>query len=139
MKVVRLNENDIENLVKKIIREEESEMKAEPKEKSLMLLKTKNGELSSVDEIVRAIQNAKMAFEDLCNSKLTGKDGYSREIDGIVNDFTKLEDKVRKSKETIGKFVQQKSKEDNMTYMKQKQMDYMRKRQEAEKSGRYYA
>ena len=118
MKVVRLNENDIENLVKKIIREEESEMKAEPKEKSLMLLKTKNGELSSVDEIVRAIQNAKMAFEDLCNSKLTGKDGYSREIDGIVNDFTKLEDKVRKSKETIGKFVQQKSKEDHMKQRK---------------------
>jgi hypothetical protein len=80
-----------------------------------------------------------MAFEDLCNSKLTGKDGYSKEIDGIVNDFTKLEDKVRKSKETIGTFVQQKSKQDNMAYMKQKQMDYMKKRQEAEKSGRYYA
>jgi hypothetical protein len=137
-KVVRLNENDIENLVKKIIKEDEQQPN-QPKEKSLVLLKTNNGELSTVDEIVRAIQQAKMAFEDLCNSKLTGKDGYSKEIDGIVNDFTKLEDKVRKSKETIGTFVQQKSKQDNMAYMKQKQMDYMKKRQEAEKSGRYYA
>ena len=140
MKVVRLNENDIENLVRKIIKEDEGQMKPmEPKEKSLVLLKTNNGELSTVDEIVRAIQHAKIAFEDLCNSKLTGKDGYSKEIDGIVNDFTKLEDKVRKSKETIGTFVQQKSKQDNMAYMKQKQMDYMRKRKEAEEKGRYYA
>lgn len=137
-KVVRLNENDIEKLVKKILNEE-GEQPNQPKEKSLVLLKTNNGELSTVDEIVRAIQQAKMAFEDLCNSKLTGKDGYSKEIDGIVNDFTKLEDKVRKSKETIGTFVQQKSKQDNMTYMKQKQMDYMRKRKEAEEKGRYYA
>jgi len=103
-KVIRLNENDIEKLVKKIMKEE-GEQPNQSKEKSLVLLRTNNGELSTVDEIVRAIQQAKMAFEDLCNSKLTGKDGYSKEIDGIVNDFTKLEDKVRKSKETIGTFV----------------------------------
>ena len=140
MKVVRLNENDIENLVKKIIKEDEGQMNpSEPKEKSLVLLKTNNGELSTVDEIVRAIQHAKIAFEDLCNSKLTGKDGYSREIDGIVNDFTKLEDKVRKSKETIGKFVQQKSKQDHMSYMKKRKMDYMANQEKARNQGKYYA
>lgn len=140
MKVVRLNENDIENLVKKIIKEDEGQMNpSEPKEKSLVLLKTNNGELSTVDEIVRAIQQAKMAFEDLCNSKLTGKDGYSKEIDGIVNDFTKLEDKVRKSKETIGTFVQQKSKQDHMAYMKKRKMDYMANQEKARNQGKYYA
>ena len=140
MKVVRLNENDIENLVKKIIKEDEGQMKpAEPKEKSLVLLKTNNGELSTVDEIVRAIQQAKMAFEDLCNSKLTGKDGYSKEIDGIVNDFTKLEDKVRKSKETIGTFVQQRSRQDHMAYMKKRKMDYMANQEKARNQGKYYA
>ncbi len=67
-KVVRLNENDIEKLVKKIIKEGEDQMQPNvPKEKSLVLLKTNNGELSTVDEIVRAIQQAKMAFEDLCS------------------------------------------------------------------------
>ena len=137
-KVVRLNENDIENLVRKIIKEE-GEQPNQPKEKSLVLLKTNNGELSTVDEIVRAIQQAKMAFEDLCNSKLTGKDGYSKEIDGIVNDFTKLEDKVRKSKETIGTFVQQKSKQDHMSYMKKRKMDYMAKQKRARDEGSYYA
>jgi len=133
-KIVKLNENDIENLVKKILKEED-EMAGQPKEKSLVLLKTNNGELSTVDEIVRAIQQAKMAFEDLCNSKLTGKDGYTKEIDGIVNDFTKLEDKVRKSKETIGKFVQQKSKED---HMRQRKIDYMKQKQAREKGSSYY-
>jgi hypothetical protein len=132
-KIVKLSENDIENLVRKIMSEEESQMT--PKEKSLVLLKTNNGELSTVDEIVRAIQQAKMAFEDLCNSKLTGKDGYTKEIDGIVNDFTKLEDKVRKSKETIGKFVQQKSKED---HMRQRKIDYMKQKQAREKGSSYY-
>ena len=138
MKVVRLNENDIEKLVKKIIKEDEQQPQP-TKEKSLVLLKTNNGELSTVDGIIRAIQQAKMAFEDLCNSKLTGKDGYSREIDGIVNDFTKLEDKVRKSKETIGKFVQQKGKQDHMAYMKKRKMDYMANQEKARNQGKYYS
>lgn len=137
-KIVRLNENDIEKLVKKIIKED-GEQGMEPKEKSLVLLKTNNGELSTIDGIITAIKQAKDAFEDLVNSKLTGSDGYTKEIDGIVNDFTKLEDKVRKSKETVSKFVQQKNKQNKIDHMKQQKVDYMRKRQEAEKSGRYYA
>lgn len=137
MKVVRLNENDIEKLVKKIIKEDEQQ--PQPKEKSLVLLKANNGELSTIDGIISVIKQAKDAFEDLVNSKLTGKDGYSKEIDGIVNDFTKLEDKVRKSKETVSKFVQQKGEQDKMDHMKQRKMDYMRKKQDAEKRGRYYS
>ncbi len=139
MKVVRLNENDIEKLVKKIIKEEDEQQPQPTKEKSLVLLKTNNGELSTMDGIISVIKQAKDAFEDLVNSKLTGSDGYTKEIDGIVNDFTKLEDKVRKSKETVSKFVQQKSQQDKMDHMKQRKMDYMKKRQEAEKTGRYYA
>lgn len=138
-KVIKLTENDIEKLVKKIIKEEENNQPEQKQEKQVSLLRTNNGELSTIDGIVRSIQQAKMAFEDLCNSKLTGQDGYSKEIDGIVNDFTKLEDKVRKSKETVGKFVQQKSREDHMRHHKQKQMDYMRKKEEAVKKGRFYA
>ena len=138
-KVIRLNENDIENLVKKIIKEEDEQQPQPTKEKSLVLLKTNNGELSTMDGIISVIKQAKDAFEDLVNSKLTGSDGYTKEIDGIVNDFTKLEDKVRKSKETVSKFVQQKGQQDKMDHMKQRKMDYMKKRQEAEKTGRYYA
>jgi len=145
-KVVRLNENDIEKLVKKIIREDENQIqgsqpqpKQEKKEKSISMVKLNQGELSTIDSIIRTIQQAKMAFEDLCNAKLTGSDGYSKEIDGIVNDFTKLEDKVRKSKETVSNFVVQNRERNKIDHMKHKQMDYMSKRKEAEKNGRYYA
>jgi hypothetical protein len=137
-KIIRLKENDIEKLVKKIIKENDEQIQ-EPQEKSLVLLKTNNGELSTIDGIITAIKQAKDAFEDLVNSKLTGRDGYTKEIDGIVNDFTKLEDKVRKSKETVSKFVQQKNKQDKMDHMKQRKMDYMANQERARKEGRYYA
>ena len=139
MKVVRLNENDIEKLVKKIIKEEDEQQPQPTKEKSLVLLKTNNGELSTMDGIISVIKQAKDAFEDLVNSKLTGSDGYTKEIDGIVNDFTKLEYKVRKSKETVSKFVQQKGKQDHMAYMKKRKMDYMANQEKARKRGSYYA
>jgi len=137
-KVIKISENDIENLVKKILKEE-GEEQPQKQEKKVSLMRTNNGELSTIDDIVRKIQQVKMSFEDLCNSKLTGQDGYSKEIDGIVNDFTKLEDKVRKSKETVGRLLQQKSKEDHMRHQKQKQMDYMRKRKSDENTGRMYS
>lgn len=138
-KVIRLNENDIEKLVKKIIKEEDEQQPQQAKEKSLVLLKTNNGELSTMDGIIKAIKTAKDAFEDLVNGKLTGSDGYTKEIDGIVNDFTKLEDKVRKSKEVVSKFVQQKSQQDKVDNMRQRQTDYMAKRRNAEKRGDFYA
>lgn len=138
-KVIRLNENDIEKLVKKIIKEEDEQQPQQAKEKSLVLLKTNNGELSTMDDIIRAIKSAKDAFEDLVNSKLTGSNGYTKEIDGIVNDFTKLEDKVRKSKEVVSKFVQQKTQQDKVDNMRQRQTNYMAKRRNAEKRGDFYA
>lgn len=138
-KVIRLNENDIEKLVKKIIKEEDEQQPQQAKEKSLVLLKTNNGELSTMDDIIRAIKSAKDAFEELVNGKLTGRDGYSEEIDGIVNHFTKLEDKVRKSKEVVSKFVQQKTQQDKVDNMRQRKMDHMRKRNDAEKRGDFYA
>jgi hypothetical protein len=134
-KVIRLNENDIENLVKKIIKEEEMSKT----EKNISILQAKHGELSSIDGIIKMIKQAKDAYEDLVNTKITGENGYSKEIDGIVNDFTKLEDKVRKSKENISKFVAQKSEKEKVDHMRHKKMDYMRKRQDAEKNGRFYA
>jgi hypothetical protein len=138
-KVIRLNENDIEKLVKKIIREDDEQQPQQPvKEKSLVLLKTNNGELSTVDDIITTIGTAEKMFEELC-SKVTGEDGHAKEIDGIRSDFLKLKKTLLNSKETIGTFLQQKSRQDHMSYMKKKQqhMSYMKKK--AEDEGRYYS
>lgn len=147
-KVIRLNENDIERLVKKIIREDEGQpapqqggqpQKKEKEEKQPNVKQVGDGILPGIDDTIRKIQDAKRDFEDLCNTKLTGAEGYSKEIDGIVNDFTKLEDKVRKSKEIISNHIVKQKQVKKVDYMKHKQMEMRNKRRDAEQNGNLYA
>lgn len=140
-KVVRLNENDIEKLVKKIMREND-EQQVEKKEKTpepIRMHQVGDGVLPTIDDIILSIQKSKMSFEQLVNSKLTGKEGYAKEIDGIVNDFTKLEDKVRKSKEKISSFVIQQRERKKVDHMSNKRVEMKNKRREAEDNGNLYA
>ena len=58
------------------------------------------------------MNQAKSSFEDLCK-QVTGSNGYSDEIDGILKDFGKLEQKLRGSKKTVGKFIQQQTQKAN--------------------------
>jgi|LakMenE01Jun11ns_1017448.scaffolds.fasta_scaffold8853401_1 hypothetical protein len=116
-KVVRLTENDIEKLVQKIIKEEGEE--------KIEHLKTSKGELSTIDNIISVMNQAKSSFEDLCK-QVTGSDGYSGEIDGILKDFGKLEQKLRDSKQTVGKFIQQQTQKVQKPKMDEKRrMMYM--------------
>lgn len=142
-KVIRLNENDIEKLVKKIIRENDGQPQVEKKEKKtpkpISVQQVGDGVLPTLDDIILSVQKSKMAFEQLVNSKLTGSEGYAKEIDGIVNDFTKLEDKVRKSKEKISSFVVQQRERKKIDHMSQKQMAMRNRRREAEDNGSLYS
>jgi len=144
-KVIRLDENDIEKLVKKIIREEEGKptqggqpQKKEKEEKQPNVKQVGDGILPGIDDTIRKIQDAKRDFEDLCNSKLTGAEGYSKEIDGIVNDFTKLEDKVRKSKEIISNHIVRQRQTKQVDYMKGRQTELRNKRNQAQDDGKLY-
>lgn len=141
-KVIRLKENDIERLVKKIIKEDDGQPQVEKKEKTpepIRMHQVGDGVLPTIDDIILAIQKAKMSFESLVNTKLTGKEGYAKEIDGIVNDFTKLEDKVRKSKEKISSFVIQQREKKKVDHMAHRKMEMRNKRREAEDNGNLYA
>lgn len=147
-KVIRLNENDIERLVKKIIKEEDGQQapahggqppeKKEKEEKLPNVKQVGDGVLPGIDDIIRVVQDAKRKFEDLCNTKLTGAEGYSKEIDRIVNDFSKLEDKVRKSKEIISNHLVKQRDVKKMDYMKHQQQDRFRKRNDAQKNNKKY-
>lgn len=130
-KVIRLNESDIERLVQKIIREEDGK-----KEDSIEVVKGKKGELSTIDGIIEIINSAKSSFESLCKD-VTGHDGYADEIDGILKDFGKMEQKLRDSKKTVGKFIQQQT---NKSKQKEKEryQHHMRVR-EAGKNGSLYS
>lgn len=138
-KVVRLNENDIEKLVKKIIREENEMMDSKPKEvKKIELLQTNNGELSSVEDIIQMVNGAGQKFGDLCQ-QVTGNDGFAKEIDGMRRQFLALQNKLLDSKEKIAKFVQQKNVMQQADYMKRKKMERAKKMEDAMSKGKYYA
>ena len=137
--VVRLNENDIENLVKKIIREEDEMASSNPKEeKRIELLQTNNGELSSVEDVIQMVSGAGQKFGTLCQ-QVTGNDGFAKEIDGMRRQFLALQNKLLDSKEKIAKFVQQKNVTQQSDHMKKKKMDYMKRKDDAMKRGKYYA
>ena len=140
-KVIRLNENDIENLVKKIIKENDEQEggKEVRTTQPINIQQVGDGVLPTIDDIILSIQKSKMAFEQLVNSKLTGREGYAKEIDGIVNDFTKLEDKIRKSKEKISSFVVQQRERKKVDHMKHQKMTMRNKKREAEDNGSLYS
>ena len=125
-KVIRLNENDIEKLVKKIIREEDNQptQPTQPKKEEEVIKKTNNGALSSIDALIKAVSNAKDGYTELCNSKITGSNGHLASIDGLATKFTSLISSLEKSKEKIADVVVSKQQTDNMSYMKQKPVSY---------------
>jgi hypothetical protein len=138
-KVIRLNENDIEKLVKKIIREEDSQPKpTQPKKEEEVIKQTNNGALSSIDALIKAVSNAKDGYTELCNSKITGSNGHLASIDGLATKFTSLISSLEKSKEKIANIVVQRTKQAQTDNMRQRKMDYRANQKNARQSGRYY-
>ena len=139
-KVIRLNENDIEKLVKKIIREEDSKPKpTQPKKEEEVIKQTNNGALSAIDTLIKAVSDAKDGYTELCNSKITGSNGHLDSIDGLATKFTSLISSLEKSKEKIANIVVQRTKQAQTDNMRQRKMDYMANRENARQSGRYYS
>ena len=139
-KVIRLNENDIEKLVKKIIREEDSQPKpTQPKKEEEVIKQTNNGALSAIDTLIKAVSDAKDGYTELCNSKITGSNGHLDSIDGLATKFTSLISSLEKSKEKIANIVVQRTKQTQTDNMRQRKMDYMANRENARQSGRYYS
>ena len=137
-KVIRLNENDIEKLVKKIIREEDSQPKpTQPKKE--VIKQTNNGALSTIDALIKAVSDAKDGYTELCNSKITGSNGHLDSIDGLATKFTSLISSLEKSKEKIANIVVQRTKQAQTDNMRRRKMDYMANQENARRSGRYYS
>jgi len=137
-KVIRLNENDIEKLVKKIIREEDNQP-TQPKKEEEVIKQTNNGALSSIDALIIKIEDAKRDYTKLCNSKITGLNGHLDSIDGLATKFTSLIKTLETSKEKIADVVVSKQQTDNMSYMKQKQRQRKINHMQAQKRGDFYA
>ena len=113
-KVIRLNENDIEKLVKKVIQEEENE-KAENK-----TTLTKHPAYSVIDDLGTRLEDLKRDFKQGIANSVSGSDGYHSEIDKFSSDFTNFIGKLEKLKEKINDYQETDNK--RYTEMKQKQM-----------------
>jgi hypothetical protein len=135
-KIVRLTEFDLENLVKKVIKEEETQKK----EKKTTL--TKHPAYPAIDKLERKLEQLKMEFKDSIANAVSGEDGYHSEIDKFSEDFGKFITKVSNLKSKINDY--QIANKDKMKAEAQKKMQEMRKyqhhmRERARKEGKNYS
>jgi len=135
-KIVKLNESDIENLVKKIIKEEE----VESKKKSSTL--TKHPAYPAIDRLERELETLKMEFKDSIANAVSGADGYHSEIDKFSEDFGKFITKVSHLKSKINDY-QIANKDKEMMEAKKRheahRKQQMMKKEKAEQEGRNYS
>jgi len=95
-KVIKINESQLEYLVKKVIKEEEKETKT--------TTVTKHPAYPAVDRLERALEDLKMEFKDSIANAVSGSDGYHSEIDKFSEDFGKFITKVSKMKSKINDY-----------------------------------
>lgn len=135
-KIVRLTELDLENLVKKVIKEEETQNK----EKKTTL--TKHPAYPAVDNLERKLEELKMQFKDSIANVVSGEDGYHSEIDKFSEDFGKFITKVSNLKSKINDY-QIANKDKEMVEAKkrrEKQLQYQHyMREKAKKEGKNYS
>jgi len=97
-RIVRLTESDLENLVKRVIKEEDEQKK----EKKTTL--TKHPAYPAIDKLERALEDLKMDFKDTIANEVSGEDGYHSEIDKFSEDFGKFITKVSNLKSKINDY-----------------------------------
>jgi hypothetical protein len=104
-RIVRLNENDIENLVKKILKEDDTMDSTQPKEKKKdTTTMTRHAAYPAIDRLETELEQLKMEFKDSIANAVSGTDGYHSEIDKFSEDFGKFITKVSNLKSKINQY-----------------------------------
>ena len=143
-KVIRLNEHDIENLVKKIIKEDDTMDSTQPKEKKeeKKTTVTRHPAYPAIDKLETSLERMKMTFKESIANVVSGADGYHSEIDKFSEDFGKFITKVSNLKSKINDY-QIETKDARAEEREQKRVSYMRqhndRKHEASKRGRNYS
>jgi hypothetical protein len=137
-KVIKLNEDKIEKLVRRIIKEEEEQ--SQVKEKSTTL--TRHPAYPAIDRLETALEELKMEFKRDVANAVSGADGYHSEIDKFSEDFGKFINKVSQLKRKINEYkIEAKKKEvtERERYMQEKRKMEYQKREQAYKNGDKYS
>lgn len=130
-KVIKLNENDIERLVKKIIKEED-------KEKVTTL--TRHPAYPIIDDLEMTLDELKTGFKrDIANS-VSGVDGYHSEIDTFVSNFNKFIGKVSDLKGKINDYqIASKKKKQSDAQMQERKRAHWGRKEQASNEGNKYS
>ena len=133
-KIIKLNEQDLERLVKKVIAEEESEGK-----KTTL---TKHPAYNVIDTLGNKLEDLKKEFKDGIANAVSGSDGYHSEIDKFSSEFTKFIGKMEDLKKKINDYQVVDNKRHQEAKAKQmqerKKMMYMAK-EKARNEGKNYS
>lgn len=144
-KIIRLNEQDIENLIKKIIKEDENvDPSTQPKEKKeeKKTTITRHAAYPAIDRLESELENLKREFKDSIANAVSGTDGYHSEIDKFSEDFGKFITKVSNLKSKINQY-QIDSKETRVKAAQERKASFMAAHNDrkygASKEGRNYS
>jgi len=107
-KIIRLSEGDIENLVRKIIKEDDTMDSTQPKDKEPKEGKkttvTRHPAYMAIDNLETSLEDLKREFKNSIANKVSGEDGYHSEIDKFSEDFGKFITKVSNLKSKINDY-----------------------------------
>jgi len=142
-KVIRLNEQDIENLVKKIIKEDDTMNSTQSKEKKgKKTTVTRHSAYSAIDRLETELEQLKMEFKSDIANAVSGEDGYHSEIDKFSEDFGKFITKVSNLKSKINDY-QIETKDSRAKEREARRVAYMSQHNDrkynASKEGRNYS
>ena len=135
-RIIKLTESDLENLVKKVIKEEETQKK---ENKSTL---TRHPAYPAIDHLETELEKLKMDFKNSIANAVSGEDGYHSEIDKFSEDFGKFITKVSNLKSKINDYqIANKDKEmAESKKRKQQQRQYQQyMKDKAMKDGRNYS
>ena len=135
-RIVKLNESELEKLVKRVIKEEQEQIK----EKQTTL--TRHPAYPAIDKLESELERLKMEFKQSIANAVSGADGYHSEIDKFSEDFGKFITKVSNLKSKINDYqIANKDKEmAEAKERKEKQRQYQHHmREKARKNGRNYS
>ena len=135
-RIVKLNESELEKLVKRVIKEEQEQVK----EKQTTL--TRHPAYPAIDKLESELERLKMEFKQSIANAVSGADGYHSEIDKFSEDFGKFITKVSNLKSKINDYqIANRDKEmAEAKERKEKQRQYQHHmREKARKDGRNYS
>jgi hypothetical protein len=137
-KIVKINEDKLELLVKKILKEEDGSTEETQKPSSTL---TRHPAYPIIDRLEDELDILKTGFRKDIANKVSGEDGYHSDIDKFNSDFNKFISKVADLKGKINNYTietkNRKSMEEKKAMEERKKMDYQKRNRAIDNGEKY--